>query len=221
MLAPRRRDGWTLAELLVAVAVLALLAGLLMPAATSVLRAARRAACLGHLRQVGLCVHAYAEDWDGLLPAEGNCGVQDPAKSPAWFDRLPPYVDDGSVRGRSIFQCPSFRWSGPQAFTNASPKSYKMNAYLDEAGRPRHYRLGSARREAEVVLFVDAVAGETGMGQWGHCLASAVTDERHPRAVNVLALDGRTLSTVPRQPGGWAAALTWLPEGWPGGPARR
>ncbi|MCX8005020.1 MAG: DUF1559 domain-containing protein [Burkholderiaceae bacterium] len=218
MLRRRAREGWTLAELLVTLGVIALLAGLLLPASTTVLRYARRVACAGNLRQVALCVHAYAGDWDGLLPAEGNLGIKEAAKSPAWFDRLPPYVDERDVRGRSIFQCPAFRWSGPQVFDHASPKSYKMNAYLDEAGRPRHYRLGSARREGEVVLFVDAVAGETGMGQWGHCLASAVSDERHRGAVNVLALDGRTVSAVPRSPQGWAKGLRWLPEGWAGGP---
>lgn len=214
----RRADAWTLAELLVVLAVIGALAGTLLPAAGGVLRLARRTACASNLRQVGLCALAYAGDWSGCLPAEGNCGVLHRDRSPAWFDRLPGYLDEDTVRGRGIFQCAAYRAASPLVFCHATPKSFKMNAYLDAERRPRHYRLGRATGESGIVLFVDAVAGETGMGQWGHCPASAVTDQRHAGAVNVLALDGHTASTVAPGPGGWAAALAWLPEGWAGGP---
>jgi prepilin-type processing-associated H-X9-DG protein len=57
------------------------------------------------------------------------------------------------------------------------------------------------------------------MGQWGHCFASAVTDQRHAGAVNVLCVDGHTVSYV-RTPADedWKQAITWLPPGWEGGP---
>lgn len=213
------RDGLTLAELLVALAILGILAALALPAGAAARRAAWRLACAANLRQVGATCLAYAQDWHGLLPAEGNCGVMGTAASPAWFDRLPEYLDDERVGARSVFQCAAYRWEGARIFSHAVPKSFKLNAYLDAAGRPRHYRLGSARGEAGVALFVDAVAGETGMGQWGHCPASAVSDQRHRGAVNVLHLDGHTGSAVRAPAGGdWAAAIAWLPEGWPGGP---
>ena len=214
-----RHSGWTLAELLVGIAIIGVLAGTLLPAAAGVRRLVLRTACASNLRQVGLCLQVYAEDWQGQLPAEGNCGVFDRDRSPAWFDRLPGYLDEGRVGARGIFQCAAYRPVSPLVFSNATPKSLKMNSYLDAAGRPRHYRLGSARLAAGIVLFTDAVAGETGMGQWGHCPASAVTDLRHPGAVNVLALDGHTLMVTKRPAdGSWADALTWLPEGWAGGP---
>lgn len=200
-------------------AIIGVLAGMTLPAGGALVRLARRTACAGHLRQVGLCALVYAEDWNGSLPAEGNCGVLDAQRSPAWFDRLPGYLDDDRVGTRGIFQCAAYRPSSPLVFCHATPKSLKMNSYLDATGRPRHYRLGRARGEAGIVLFVDAVAGETGMGQWGNCPASAVTDRRHPGAVNVLALDGHTTAAASTPgDGSWAAALTWLPEGWSGGP---
>jgi prepilin-type N-terminal cleavage/methylation domain-containing protein/prepilin-type processing-associated H-X9-DG protein len=214
-----RRDGWTLAELLVVIAILGVLAGLILPAAGSVLRFARRTACASNLRQVGWCAMTYAEDWAGLLPAEGNLGVFDRNRSPAWFDRLPTYLDEDRVKARGVFQCAAYRGTNPLVFSFATPKSLKMNSYLDAKGRARHYRLGSNRGEAGIVLFVDAVAGETGMGQWGHCPASAVTDQRHRGAVNLLALDGHTqaVAATPAD-GDWAEALNWLPAGWAGGP---
>lgn len=213
------RRGWTLAELLVVMAITGTLGGVTLPAVSGVTRLAQRTACASNLRQVGLCVLAYSQDWSGQLPAEGSCGIYDAQRSPAWFDRLPGYLDDDRVQTRSIFQCAAYRWAGAQVFCHAVPKSLKMNAYLDAAGRPRHYRLGAARGEAAIALFVDAVAGETGMGQWGHCPASAVTDRRHRGAVNILALDGHTMTTAATPADGeWRDAITWLPEGWPGGP---
>jgi prepilin-type N-terminal cleavage/methylation domain-containing protein len=213
------RRGVTLAEVLVVVGIIAVLAGLGLPAGAAVLRLARRTACTSNLRQVGMCVIAYAADHDQLLPAEGNCGQRDPRRSPAWFDRLPNYIDEEKAGSRSIFQCAAYRWSGPVAFAAATPKSLKMNAYLDAGGRPRHWRMGRAKGEWGIALFIDAVAGETGMGQWGHCLASAVRDDRHPGAVNILCLDGTTLTRVATPDDhAWSRDIPWLPAGYAGGP---
>jgi prepilin-type N-terminal cleavage/methylation domain-containing protein len=209
------RRAFTLAELLCVIAILAVLAGLVFMAASGVLRFAKRTACTANLRQVGMAALAYAADHRDRLPAEQNYGIDDPKRSPAWFFRLPPYTEQTKVSGRSIFQCPGHRGEAPQVFTNATPKSYKFNSYLDNRGRHRHYRLGSARGESRIVMFTDAVAGETGMGQWGQCFASAVDDSRHAGAVCVLCLDGSTLERVSTPADGdWMKALRWLPEGW-------
>lgn len=69
---PRSRPpdlrGFTLVELLVVVAIVAVLAGLLLPALGSAKAAARRAGCLSNLRQVGLAITLYAGDHDGRIP---------------------------------------------------------------------------------------------------------------------------------------------------------
>jgi prepilin-type N-terminal cleavage/methylation domain-containing protein/prepilin-type processing-associated H-X9-DG protein len=218
-----RRRGFTLAELLVVIAIIGVLIGLLIPAITGALNAARRAACMSNLRQVGMATLMYARHWEGSFPADGNLGIEQADRSPAWFFRLPELLDDGQAGTKprsSIFQCAAYRWKGPQRFTNASPKSFKMNTYLDDDRRSPHYAQGLARDESQVVLFIDTVAGETGMGQWGHALASAVDDSRHRGGVNVLYLDGHTLSvaTPPKRREHWRTALRWVPSGWTGGP---
>lgn len=65
---PSRLFGFTLVELLVVAAVIAILAALLMPAVVSAKRATQKAACLSNLRQVGVAVHAYAEENDSKIP---------------------------------------------------------------------------------------------------------------------------------------------------------
>jgi prepilin-type N-terminal cleavage/methylation domain-containing protein/prepilin-type processing-associated H-X9-DG protein len=209
--APRR--GITLAELLAVVAILAVLAGLLVPAVNMVRRAATRAVCASHQRQLGLAFVGYAQEWDGFLPADGVLGARDAARSPAWFDRLPDLLDGDKDQG--VFQCPGFRYLASGRFGAASPKSLKMNAYLDADGRPSHYRLGSARDEAEMMLLVDAVAGETGMGQWGHCAYSGPTAERHRPRLNVLYLDGHGQGTAAvGADGSWRDSLRWTSAAW-------
>lgn len=58
----------SLAELLVVLAIISVLSSLLLPAMAMVRREAKAIACAGSLRQVGMAVAAYSEDWQGLLP---------------------------------------------------------------------------------------------------------------------------------------------------------
>lgn len=63
-----KRAGFSLVELLVAIAVLALLAALLVPLVAQGLDSARRAACLSNLRQIYVGFTLYAGDHRGLVP---------------------------------------------------------------------------------------------------------------------------------------------------------
>ena len=63
-----RASGFTLVELLVTIAIIALLAGLLLPALASAKQAGHKASCLSNLRQIGMAIHAYAPDFEGRIP---------------------------------------------------------------------------------------------------------------------------------------------------------
>ncbi len=65
MCAPR---GFTLIELLVVIAIMSLLLAILSPALSEVRHHARRAACASNLRQVGVAIHLYAQDFDDTIP---------------------------------------------------------------------------------------------------------------------------------------------------------
>jgi len=60
--------GFTLVELLVTIAIIALLAGLLLPALATAKQAGFKASCVSNLRQVGIAIHSYASDSDGNIP---------------------------------------------------------------------------------------------------------------------------------------------------------
>jgi prepilin-type N-terminal cleavage/methylation domain-containing protein len=64
----RPRRAFTLIELLVVIAIIAILVALLIPALASAKGSGQRAGCLSNLRQIGLAVQIYAQDYEGRIP---------------------------------------------------------------------------------------------------------------------------------------------------------
>ncbi|MCW5777096.1 MAG: prepilin-type N-terminal cleavage/methylation domain-containing protein [Phycisphaeraceae bacterium] len=120
------RRGFTLVELLVVIAVVALLIGLLLPALAGAREAARGAVCLSNLRQMYLACRIYADEHDGVGPAIG----QPWGKPPNWALVVQTYAGMAGdtagelYRPESVLVCPTT----DRAFGITMTRTYAMNA---------------------------------------------------------------------------------------------
>src|SRR5438876_12224926 len=97
-----RRTGFTLIDLLVVIAIIAILDPILIPVFAQVREKARQANCLSNMKQLGTAQMMYTQDYDETFP-KGYHRLPDGTDYP-WYLEVAPYT-----RNVSIFRCPSDR----------------------------------------------------------------------------------------------------------------
>jgi prepilin-type N-terminal cleavage/methylation domain-containing protein/prepilin-type processing-associated H-X9-DG protein len=163
----QREAGFTLVELLLAIVVIAILAGLLLPVLSKAQARARTIQCLNNMKQLQLAWHTYADDNDDRISP--NCPLQSAGKYPltaSWVSgRMTyetraaeaPFFSDstntallvpggyGSIgaytKTRGIYKCPADKsWIEIGGQRHPRVRSVSMNQFMDGGDNdPGHF----------------------------------------------------------------------------------
>ena len=126
------KNGFSLIELLLTIAIISMLAGTLLPALGKARERARQTVCASNLKQISLAFTMYLQDYEEIFPC-----AQDPVNtSPfyflwmgrGWRGLLAPYITSNiSALNPSVLYCPSDR-TAPQQWESTS-YAYSMAFY--------------------------------------------------------------------------------------------
>jgi len=211
---------FTLIELLIVIAIIAILASMLLPALNQARERGRCASCVGNLKSLGMTVSMYAADSRGFLPA---CS---PTDTNTWVHQLKrntqsltnkQFLCPGNTALRSAWiESPVNFWN-----TAANPQSteYGFNLGIANPYSPVTYiKIAKVKNHSSKVFLMDSVSngnltnpGNTA-GKWRisptNYIGNWQTDGgwgrpaamRHARTVNVLYADFHVSGTaVPPQ----------------------
>jgi len=201
----RSRRGFTLIELLVVIAIIAILAAILFPVFAKAREKARQSSCQSNLKQIGLAIIQYCQDYDERYPANDPVAY-DHADGPTLRTAWPGWVSNHLTpyeKNAQIYVCPSgtgWFWS----YRNGQNSSYCYN-YVSFYGA----KMGQINSPASMALMWDSANpwGDYYGGLWDRDIAWYLAQDTsgtcwHNGMNNFLFADGHVKSNK------WSQ-LTW------------
>ncbi len=185
----RMRCGFTLIELLVVIAIIAILAAILFPVFARAREKARQSSCLSNIKQLGLGVLMYAQDYDErLIPS------RDKATNAIWPAYLSPYV-----MNTHVFICPSAADDSiyGQTWNDRGRLSIGLNRDMEDRDTDIARLLSEYAYPSLTILMADSTpnsvsAGGRGFQVMADCQPNTQSGVgmRHMEGTNVGLLDG-------------------------------
>lgn len=203
---PRR--GITLLELLVAIGVIGILIGLLLPAVQQVRGSALRLSCGNTIRQIGLALHQFEASRGFFPPAPpvSDRGSPESRNGMSWQGLLLPFIEQGSLWAVSEA---AFRMD-PEA--KHDPPHIGLATVVPLLTCPSDARLGAPQQTPSGPVAFTSYLGVTGSftARWDGVLTGGVV---RVRIVDVTDGTSNTLMVGERPPSNLFDTGAWYPGG--------
>ncbi len=166
----RLRSAFTLIELLVVISIIALLIGILLPALGSARSSARDMQCLSNLRQIGIGLYGYAQEYKEVLPISYYDGAGTAGDQTDWAVQIAAYMSsDGTSNygegGKELpspaLQCPSSNIDGGRIHYGGSLMVLPFNIGGAYAGGLQPYKLYQMKRASELFFVADGMQADS------------------------------------------------------------
>ncbi len=190
-----QKRAFTLIELLVVIAIIAILAAILFPVFAKAREAARKASCQSNLKQIGLGLRMYSQDYDEKYPANRVSGFTSwtgicsngGGNFDNWKTLIQPYI-----KNYNLFRCPSNRAQESRDETQDVNNrcSYGINGALFPSLLAGSTSSGPAdatiQQPADTMAVLESEWGCSDLGYW----ATAGIPCHHNTMQNWLLMDG-------------------------------
>jgi len=177
------QPGFSLLEMLAAVAILGLLLALVFPMASRSMKSAKAAQSLANLKEIGSVLNIYAGDNNGVYPY-----VWDYSTTNSWIATIWPYVYQKRFPGTTPDALKGSIFYTPLSENGTTARTYGMNAPLELKYPSRIYAMLLPKPSAVAISGDVKTSGNFRVDQINY---------RNNGLANVLFLDGHTEAVKP------------------------